>query len=493
LRKRFVTLLLFASLLLAIAPPVYAQDPFGPFNEDNLIDWRELETENFIIVYADSVQGPTGIGCACGVEEAQVYANFIDEVYGDLVDIFGIDLATPINLRLFPTEESYYEVNPIAEQLTGVVAHAMNSREEIAIALPRTRPLTDEDIINNLRHELTHLFASLLSDGNLTAGFQEGIAQYVEKPNERSRTDPSLLQQAYDQGRLLTWDQLDSSANVFSDPQVAYPQALAITAFLVDAYGFAKFIDFIEANAVEPGYRSALQTTYGQSATELEAEWLRYLPDYFAGRWQVNAIYEYDLSRVVNLVENGAFADAETELTEITELLRTTEQTETLDRAEQLLSQARQGKAAGLLADEAREAFQAVDYSRAIAKSNEALAAYQSLDYRVRQAELQVYIQRAELGQQALDQLAAAEQKIGLLSFFAADQELYEATAMLQALGHQEGQARGLALLERSSQRQSLAGYGLLGLGGLVVAYNLGRRVWVYRRPAQPLEMEYTA
>nr|HMQ51592.1 hypothetical protein [Anaerolineae bacterium] len=202
MRQYFVTILL-ALLLSVFATPVYAQGPFGPVPEENLIDWRELETEKFIIVYAESVEGPTGIGCACGIEEAQVYAGFIDEVYDDLVDIFDIELTTPINLRLFPTEESYYEVNPIAERLTGVVAHAMNSREEIAIALPRTRPLTEEDIVNNLRHELTHLFASLLSDGNLTAGFQEGIAQYVEKPNERSQTDPSLLQQAYDQGRLL--------------------------------------------------------------------------------------------------------------------------------------------------------------------------------------------------------------------------------------------------------------------------------------------------
>lgn len=492
MRQYFVTILL-ALLLSVFATPVYAQGPFGPVPEDSLIDWRELETEKFIIVYAESVEGPTGIGCACGIEEAQVYAGFIDEVYDDLVDIFDIELTTPINLRLFPTEESYYEVNPIAERLTGVVAHAMNSREEIAIALPRTRPLTEEDIINNLRHELTHLFASLLSDGNLTAGFQEGIAQYVEKPNERSQTDPSLLQQAYDQGRLLTWDQLDSSANVFGDPQVAYPQALSIAAFLIDQYGFAKFIDFIAANADQPGYRSALEATYEKSATELEAEWLAYLPDYFAGRWQVNAIYEYDLSRVVNLVENGAFSDAETELSDITDLLHTTEQIETLDRAEQLLSRARQGKAAGLLADEAREAFQGADYARAIAKSNEALAAYQSIDYRVRQAELQVYIQRAELGQQALDQLTKAEAEIGPLSFFAADQEIYEATAMLQALGNQAGQARGLALLEQSSRQQSLAGYGLLGLGGLVVAYNMGRRIWIYRRPAQPLEMEYTS
>lgn len=489
--RRKLAVVVFATIFLAfiLSNPIYAQAPNGDSSFD--IDWQELKTEKFIIVYADSINGIDASVCACGVGEAEFYAGFIDDVYAELVEVFGAELDTPINLRLFPTEDSYYEVNPIARRLTGVVAHALNTREEIAIALPRTKTLAEEDIINNTRHELTHFFASYLSDGNLTAGFQEGIAQYLEKPTDRSSYDPSLLELAYQQQRLLPWSQVDSSAEVFQDPQVAYPQTLSITSFLIDQYGFTKYIEFIEANATEPGYRSALEVTYGKSADELETEWLAYLPDYLAGRWRINAVYAYDLTRVTQLVNNGAFTDAETELAEITELLKTTNQTDVLTEAEHLLAQAQQGKTAGTLADAARQALLEGNYGMAVTKANEALVVYEGLRYRERVPEIQVYIQRAELGQGALEQLNRGEALLNTFQFFEAEREIRDATVMLQSLGNEAGEARGKALIDKVSQRQSIVGYGILAVGILLVMFNGIRRI-IFRMTANPLEMEYT-
>jgi hypothetical protein len=487
-RKFFPLLLLQALLWVWLPVAVYAQ---GPTDETDTIAWRELKTEHFVIVYAERVEGLALTECDCGVEEAEFYAGFADEAYQDLVVIFGKELETPINLRLFPTEESYYEVNPVAEFITGVIAHAMNNREEIAIALPRTRPLTEEEIINNVRHELTHFFASLLSDGKLTTGFQEGIAQYVEKPTIRAGYDPTLLKLAFEQDRLLTWDELDKSERVFADPQVAYPQALSIASFLIDQYGFPTFLKFIESNAVEPGYRSALKTTYNKSAEELETEWLAYLPEYFDGRWQINVIYAYDLSRMVNLVEYGAYTDAEVELVEIIQLLETTDQTDVLAEAELLLAKAHQGQAAGKMADEARQALQAHDYATVISKANESIATYEEIGYRDRIPEIQVYIQRAELGQSALDQLQQGEQLLESFRFLEAETQIYEATVLLQALDHRVAAQRGVELLQASTQRQNLLAYGMLSVGGLLLLFNGIRRL-MHRLIAHPLEVEFT-
>ena len=487
MRKRIIPLLFTIALLsLLLVRPTYAQEPF---DELFTIDWEELKTDNFIIVYADSVAGVPD--CVCGVDEAEFYAGFIDGVYNDLVDIFDTELETPINLRLFPTEQSYYEVNPIAQRIPGVVAHALNNREEIAIALTRTQALSEEDIINNMRHELTHFFASLLSDGNLTAGFQEGIAQYVETPTDRTSYDPAVLQLAYDQQRLLSWAQLDSSAEVFRDPQVAYPQALSIASFLIDRYGFPTFVEFIAANAAEPGYRSALEATYGKSADELEAEWLAYLPEYFAGRWQINSIYAYDLTRVNQLVDNGAYTDAQAELSEITELLRTTDQLDKLAEAEQLLAEAQQGVTANTLANESRQALVANDYVQTIEKGNAALGAYEGLNYRDRIEEVQAYIQRAEMGQGALVQLEQGQNMLSRFRFFEADKQLYDATVLLQSLGNNAAAAQGESLLATSSQRKSWLAYGLLAIGAILVVFNALRR-FIFRRRGHPLEMEYT-
>lgn len=493
--KNFLALLILPLLFFVWLPgPASAQEPDG---QAAAIDWRELPTDRFLIVYAEGVQSAAPgeeaveIECDCGIEQAEHYAAFIDDIYADLATVFEVELQTPINLRLFPTEESYYEVNPLAEALTGVVAHALNSREEIAIALPRTRPLTEEELVNNIRHELTHLFASYLSDGKLTAGFQEGIAQYLEKPVGRSAPEPALLQQAFDQGRLLTWAELDEARQVYRDPQVAYPQTLSIVTFLVDRYGLPTFIEFLRVSAQEPGYRSALEAAYGKPADELEAEWLAYLPEYFEGRWQINAIYAYDLSRVTTLVEQGAYSSAETELTEIISLLESTDQTDTLATAEALLARARQGQAAAALADEARQALQTSDYALAVTKGNQAIAAYEALGYRDRIPEIQLYIHRAEIGREALGQLSRGEQLLDSLRFIEAEEEIYEATILLQSLNNQAASQRGQELLAESAQRQSLLAYAILGIGLALLVMN-GLRRMVNYFTANPLEVEFS-
>jgi len=487
--KKLLLLLLVPLLWLMWLPGVAQAQ--RPDDTPPVIDWQELETENFIIVYAEDVEGLAGIGCACGIEEAEFYAGFIDEIYRDLVAVFNVEIETPINLRLFPTEESYYEVNPLAEQITGVIAHALNNREEIAIALPRTRPLPKEEIVNNLRHELTHFFASYLSDGKLTTGFQEGIAQYLEKPTERAGFNPAVLEAAFNSGRLLSWADLDKAERVFSDPQVAYPQALSIASFLIDRYGFPAFIKFIETTATEPGYRSALEATYGRSADELEAEWLAYLPQYFDERWKINTIYAYDLSRVTRLVEAGAYGGAQKELVEVIDLLETTDQLDTLAQAETLLARAHQGQAAGTLADEARQALEQNDYRLAVSKGNEAIAAYEALGYRERISEIQIYIQRAELGQEAIIQLEQGQRLLETFRFIEAEQQIEQATVLLQSLGNQTAAERGVDLLAESTRRQGLIAYAMLGVGALLLLFN-GLRRLVYRFSASPLEVEFT-
>jgi hypothetical protein len=272
---------------------------------------------------------------------------------------------------------------------------------------------------------------------------------------------------------------------------VAYPQTLSVVSFLVDRYTFPTFVEFLKAVATEPGYRSAMQTAYGKSADELEAEWLAYLPEYFDGRWQINAIYTYDLSRVRELVAKAAYTDAATELTEIVTLLESTHQSDILAEAELLLAQAHQGQAAGALADEARQALQAGNYPLAIEQGNAAIAAYEELDYRERIPEIQVYIHRAELGQGALDQLSRGERLLTSFRFLEAEEQLHQATVLLQSLGNQAGAAQGQALLVKSAWQQSLLAYSLLGVGLAILIFN-GLRRLINRFIADPLEMEFT-
>lgn len=488
--QKLLTLLLPTLFMMWLPGPALAQWPDS--SEAAVIDWQELKTEKFLLVYANSVSGVADADCSCGIEEAQRYADFVDPLYVELVAVFGVELKTPINLRLFPTEATYYEVNPLARQLTGVIAHALNTRDEIAVALPRTKTLTDDEIVNNIRHELTHFFASFLSDGKLKAGFQEGIAQYLERPTDRASYDPAILKLAFQENRLLTWAELDEAQSVYSDPQVAYPQSLSIVSFLMDRYGLPTFMEFLKASGSEPGYRSALESAYGKSADELETEWLAYLPDYFDGRWQINAIYAYDLGRVTELVNKAAYTDAAAELTEIVTMLESTHQEKTLVEAEALLARAHQGVAAGALADEARQALQAGNYALAGEKGNAAIAAYETLGYLERIPEIQIYVHRAGLGQDALDQLSRGERLLSSFSFLEAEAQLREATVMLQSLGNRAGAEQGQTLLLKSAWQQSMLAYGVLAIGVILLIFN-GLRRFIHQVSADPIELEFTS
>jgi len=489
-RRTVSTLILALSLWVVASGAAAAQAPEA---EPVQVDWQELATDHFLLVYADSIEPVPAdpADCVCGSAEAERYATFVDDVYLELTAIFGVTLDTPINLRLFPTEESYYQVNPIAARLTGVIAHALNNRQEIAIASARTQQMTDAELANNIRHELAHFFASQLSDGKLTAGFQEGLAQYVETPDDGDGNSPALLEQAQSQGRLLSWAELDEAEQVYSDPQVAYPQSLSVVAFLIDRYGLPAFLDFLRLSATEPGYRTALEAAYGQPATTLETEWQAYLPDYIDNRWQINAIYAYDLSRVRELVNNGAYTAAETELQEIITLLESTSQPDTLAEARALQLRAAQGQAANALTAETRTALQSHRYEQTIETGRRAITAYRELGYLDRLSELNIYIHRAETGQQALAQLQRGQQLLNGLNFRQAETEIYEATITLQALDNQPAAAQGQALLTLLTERQSWLAYGLLGVGLMLVLANILRR-GLNRTRLAPLEVEFT-
>ncbi|MDM8529524.1 peptidase MA family metallohydrolase [Anaerolineales bacterium HSG25] len=494
-------LILFITIifLLYIPKATLAQTPINDNSSAQFnIDWQELNTEYFTIVYATKIEVREReddelkpIDCPdCGQAEAEKYATFVDGLYDNLATIFATDIETPVNIRLYPTEESYFEINPIAEYLTGVIAHALNNRKEIAVALPRTQGITEPQLVNNMRHEISHLFASKLADGKLTAGFQEGIAQYLEKPTDKTANNPALLKQAFEQGRLLSWDELDQSREIYRDPQVAYPQSLSIVSFLIDRYGLPKILEFIEMTGRESGYRAALNATYNKSAEVLEAEWKAYLPSYFDSRWQINAIYNYDLGRVTQLVERGAYSDATTEINEIVTLLESTNQHETLTRAQDLLYRAEQGQTAAGLAEESRSALMASDYQQTINKGIAAQQMYNALGYQDRLPEIQTYIYRAEIGQEALQQLEYGNRLLNQLRFMEAERQINEATIRLQALNNPNAAQQGLNLLEESARRQRLLAYTLLVIGALLFLANMVHRLY-HRMVAHPLEVEF--
>lgn len=460
---RRIVLAFLVLLLTALTPSItHAQSP----------DWQEKRTTYFSITYV-----------ASQTDEADRYGRFVDGIYTDLSAVFSTSIRTPVTLRLYPDERSYVAVNPLAEKITGVIAHATSGkgRREIAIAVVRTQGMSEEMLVNNVRHELTHLIMADLSGDELPVGFQEGIAQYLEKPIAREQQSAVLrLRQASQANQLLSWADLNAPGGAYSSPAVAYPESLSIVGFLVDRYGFGKFVDFVKATAANPGYRTALETVYSVSADQLEAQWRAYLPDYLNGRYAVNALYAYDLAPARALLDQGTYTAAKEELDRAVYLLRTTGQTERLAEAQTLLARAEKGIAAGTTIAEARKALEARDYPRTRELVAQARADYADLGDARRADELRLYEGRALDALLALDQLRLAEGLVRGFRYPEARAAIYGAAQTLGELGDTTGVGLSQQLLAEMDAMQQRAGMALAGLGGLLLVLN------IYRRARQP-------
>lgn len=457
-------MLLFALLLLVLFPQsIRAQD----------ITWEERQTESFIILFTP---GDEAI--------ADYYAGFVDTIYEDISVTFNHRTETPITMRLYPTYDRYAEVNPLVPRLPGIVAHADFRHREVAIILSETERQTPEEVQNNVRHELTHIVATDLSNNRLNTGFQEGIAQYSEMPSPSLEKKMRLLAQAYSQNMLLQWSEFDKRDVIYGTPEVSYPQTLSVIAFLVEQHGLSKLRDFLTISARSSGYRSALQRTYGMSPTDLEAAWKAWLPSYIDGGYRTTAIASYDFSYIRQLLDLGNYSEARTELEQVIPWLQSGEDRpdtahEALQEAEQLLARSKQGEQAEQLALDTRQALEAANYAQAADLVVQAQNAYAALGDMRQNSVLDLYAERAERGLQAYETLANASKMAHLLQFPQARAAADVAASEFALLGDSLRRDEALALRRSLDSRQHMAGMVLIGLGliGVVLSF-LSSSVW---------------
>lgn len=429
--------------------------------------WRELPTASFLILYRDG-----------DAATAQGYAGFVDAVYTETTGLFGDRPQTPIALRLYPTLEDYYVVNPAARGLPGIVAHADYQHNEVAVLLPQLRQQPQVQLENTIRHELTHIIAADLSGNRLNVGFQEGVAQFMEKPSDELDAKVALLRRANESGTLLSWADLDSRDKVYSDPEIAYPQTLSVVAFLVERGGFPKLRAFLEASATASGYRSALEQTYGAPADALEREWLGWLPGYVGGGYRNSPLTSYDLSGAERLLVAGQYAAANQELQTAVSWLTTTQQTEKLAAAQAMLDRSVRGQQADELAKQAQAALDARDYGQVVLLAERTKRAYNAIGDTRLDGTLDAFVAHAERAQRADVRLADAQRLAGeWLAAVAARRAADEAAGEFMALGDAERARQAMDVRGVVDARQRLAGGALLACGLAGAALSVGRRL----------------
>lgn len=432
----------------------------APSQQSQPINWQERRTDYFSILYAP------------GDSHVDTYVGFVDDVYEELAVIFSHNTAPPITIRLYPTQEAYFQATPQAAQYPGVVAHANSQRRELVVVLPLTARQSEIEVENNIRHELTHLIASELSGNRLNIAFQEGIAQYVEHPAGELETRIALLERAYQNNQLLKWSEMNDRDTVYSNPEIGYPQALSMVAFLMERDGLKGFHTFLNASERSSGYRSALERAYGDSADALEQEWLGWLPDYIAGGYKRNAINSYDLSVARDLLQQARYNEAQLELEQaIAWLERNSDGSEgmqaVLDEAGKLLSQSVRGQEAEQAALDARSALESNDYQRSSELVERAQDAYADVGDLRQNEVLATFAERAQRGLQAIAELDRAIDAARSVRYPSARAAANQAASEFDALGDLERASQARALIQSLDQRQNILGIVLLSIGAV--------------------------
>ncbi|MEI6180981.1 MAG: hypothetical protein WCP31_09510 [Chloroflexales bacterium] len=466
LARLTIALLIAVAWTLALVTPTLAQ---------GTSTWYERATAKFIILYAPG-----------SAADAEQYATWVDGVYDSLATTFNFRTTPPLTLRLYPTSEAYYQVNPAARAVPGVVAHADFRHRELVVILEQTRQQTEAEQHNNVRHELTHIIAADLSANRLDTGFQEGVAQYLEQPAGSLDLQIADLRQADAQSLLLPWSTFDSRDQIYAAPELSYPQTRSVVAFLVERNGFAALRTFLTMSARSSGYRSALERTYGVTSTVLETEWLAWLPSYLDGGYRRSALTAYDLSFARSLVEQGNYAAAAEELRQALAWLRkqaATQPPAVITEAESLLLRSETGMRAEQVAESARQALERADYTQAQTLLADTRQRYAELGDVRQDAVLTLYEERAARGLQATDQLAEATMLAQSFRYPAARSAADAAAREFAALGDAVRRANALNLRATLDQRQRLLGLVLCLVGTAGALFSLIGRI--FARPSE--------
>lgn len=451
---RWCVLLLVFWLALPLAQPATAQ-----------ATWLERRTTNFAILYPEGSEA-----------EAERYAQFVDGVYDEISAIFGYRAPTPVPLRIYPTMDLYVQVNPLAGQVSGVVAHAHTGRREISIALPQTVNQSPEQIVNNVRHETAHIFAADLSGGRLTTGFQEGVAQYVERPTAELDAKMQLMRKVIDAGRLLSWSHLNLPGVAYEDPQVAYPESYTIVAFLVRRDGFATLRRFIEEIKSSSGYRGALEAAYNTGADQLEAEWRTQLDTFVNGDYKQRAAVGFDLSHAESLLAAGEFERAIVELEAGLATLQQAGDVEVAARAEQLLRLATGSRELRDLVASARAKLEAGDYDGARQAATEGYDRAGRLQLADQMAVMDEYARLADQGSAAQSRLRQAHGALQTLHVDQARQGLTDAYRTFTRLGDEANAALALTSLLQIQRVETAVSIVLVVIAALILGWNVHRR-----------------
>lgn len=477
---------LHRGLLIAIVACVLGQLlPFSanatPLRQDSALAWSVAETTHFRV----NVQSgePTG-----AVTFAVTHGGEIETAFRELSLLFPVEPpADRFPIYVYSDEASFESVrlNVGRSEIPGISVVTDPAEQAIVLFLPSFTKLSPVEAENQLRHAIAHLVAKLASGGNIPWGFDEGIAQYIERPvNEKLARTASIVQATHTRGELPSWFDMNRP-NAYVEPSLAAAQSYSVIAFLIDRYGIPKLRQFLVELRTTETWSEAMRLAYSGDQNDIEKQWAENVPEWTSGAWRENLVAAFDLEPAQMLLEQANFAAAKEALTPSENLFEQIGDRDQLAFVQGLIAQSDVGIQAESLMTQTQQALESHTYDRAMNLLTQAKLQFAQLPLEQQPTELIAqYESLATQGIEAREQLDSAVQLSHSWRDYAEARDAARGAGItFAALGDEANVALAQAELDKLDQRQRRIVFLLVALGVLTLVW-LGLWLWA-RGPSE--------
>lgn len=480
---RPISIALIAFLLATFA----SAGPQAARASESRAGWTSAPVSDDLIVW---VQDGAGIGAE---DFAAAYSDELSTALEELLHFLNVtDAEQPIQIEVYSAIADYQtmaaEIDRV--ELDGQMALADPPNATIAVPIDSFRSLTPLDAENQLRHALSHVVAGWASGFNIPRGFDEGLAQYVEKPNLPVQARLAALVQAASQnGKLTSWSNLNR-ATPLDDDDIGRAQSYSMMAYLIKHQGLPDLWAFLEELKTAETWRDAMNVAFEPATSDqIERQWKEDISAWAAGDWRWNLMTGFDLQTARQQLARGNFEGAASALQISEQLLRDVHDPELAAEVAELKDQARIGDLAETKMAEAQQALEQFVYDRAAAAVAQAELQYEQLPPEVRPDELiATYKDMAARGMAATNQLEIAHIQAGNWADYADTRTgAVAAGTDFASLGDAEQRDDANRLVGIMDQEQLRI---VLLLGALAVLTFGWLFLWLRARGPQPLTWE---
>jgi tetratricopeptide (TPR) repeat protein len=216
-------------------------------------------------------------------ESREILEPMLESIFGEYARSFQFYPESPVTVIVYDNEKQDFSSRLQNPNWAGGVYDG-------EIRIPKKEIRGDEYHLETLiRHEMVHLFLDNLTRNMLPVWFNEGCAQYFEKPFRfdgegafsKRRDAPlpqgfkSMLSQAIKNNKLYSVEKLSDSFLGYSanEALTAYAQSLMAFRYFVDQYGMWKVRRLLRSLYVGKLFEVAFEEEAGMSSEEFFKAW----------------------------------------------------------------------------------------------------------------------------------------------------------------------------------------------------------------------------